>query len=180
MRELLPPPARQQRERISSLPAPPSSSVPITSFSIQTSKKFPFFHVVKCCRYSSAKLYIQNAVHSKCFYFGRLDGFLGWDTKPAPAPPLDLNVPKTFKELFSCVQWHHSVVYFQVRGRERLLLQSEADRLQHYRHAGRRRLRTRRAGTICSHCPLSTEPKHMITDQRFLFKRTDGRQPSWA
>lgn len=54
MRELLPIPVRQQRERLTSLPAPPtSSSFPITSFSIQTSKKFPFFHVVKCSRYDS-------------------------------------------------------------------------------------------------------------------------------
>ncbi|GAA6228534.1 cGMP-dependent protein kinase 1-like isoform X2 [Lates japonicus] len=62
MRELLPIPVRQQRERLTSLPAPPtsSSSFPITSFSIQTSKKFPFFHVVKCCRYEAENAFFSS------------------------------------------------------------------------------------------------------------------------
>lgn len=64
MRELLPITVRRQRQRQTSLPAPPSSSssssspFPITSFSIQTSKKFPFFHVVKCCRYEGHRPHI--------------------------------------------------------------------------------------------------------------------------
>lgn len=70
MRELLPLPARQQRERLSSLPAPPSSSFPITSFSIQTSKKFPFFHVVKCCRYGRTS---GRTLATIVFYLKRLD-----------------------------------------------------------------------------------------------------------
>lgn len=42
MRELFPLVVRQQRE------------APHSSFSIHTTKKFPFFHVVKCCRYAAA------------------------------------------------------------------------------------------------------------------------------
>ncbi|KAK1881862.1 cGMP-dependent protein kinase 1 [Dissostichus eleginoides] len=50
MRELLPLPVRRQRA--------PSS--PITSFSIHTSKKFPFFHVVKCCRYEAENAFFSS------------------------------------------------------------------------------------------------------------------------
>ncbi|CAB1451542.1 unnamed protein product [Pleuronectes platessa] len=58
MRELLPVPVRRQRERLSSLPAPPTSS--ITSFSIHTSRKFPFFRVVKCCRYEAENVFFSS------------------------------------------------------------------------------------------------------------------------
>ncbi|XP_062270085.1 cGMP-dependent protein kinase 1 isoform X2 [Platichthys flesus] len=58
MRELLSVPVRRQRERLSSLPAPPTSS--ITSFSIQTSRKFPFFRVVKCCRYAAENVFFSS------------------------------------------------------------------------------------------------------------------------
>ncbi|XP_014826812.1 PREDICTED: cGMP-dependent protein kinase 1-like isoform X2 [Poecilia mexicana] len=60
MRELLPVPVRRQRERLPSLPSTPSHSFPITSFSIQTSKKFPFFHVVKCCRYEAENAFFSS------------------------------------------------------------------------------------------------------------------------
>ena len=46
MRELFPPVVKQQREQI-------SLSAPHFSFSIHTTKRFPFFHVVKCCRYTT-------------------------------------------------------------------------------------------------------------------------------
>ncbi|XP_068585423.1 cGMP-dependent protein kinase 1-like isoform X3 [Cebidichthys violaceus] len=61
MRELLLLPARQQRAPYSSSSSSSSSSSPlITSFSIQTSKKFPFFHVVKCCRYEAENAFFSS------------------------------------------------------------------------------------------------------------------------
>lgn len=62
MRELFPVPVvRRQRERLTSLPAPlPSPSAPIVSYSIQTSKKFPFFHVVKCSRYEAENAFFSS------------------------------------------------------------------------------------------------------------------------
>ncbi|CDQ61568.1 unnamed protein product [Oncorhynchus mykiss] len=61
MRELiLPIPVRKERERQNSLPAPsPSLSLLITSYSIQTSKKFPFFHFKKC-RYEAENAFFCN------------------------------------------------------------------------------------------------------------------------
>lgn len=61
MRELLPIPVkeRKERERINSLPAPiPAPTFPIT-YSIQTSKKFPFFHFKKC-RYEAENAFFSN------------------------------------------------------------------------------------------------------------------------
>ena len=58
MRELIPVPARKQRERRPS-PAPsPPLSFPIT-YTIQTSKKFPFFHFKKC-RYEAENVFFSN------------------------------------------------------------------------------------------------------------------------
>lgn len=61
MRELLPIAVkeRKERERINSLPAPiPAPTFPIT-YSIQTSKKFPFFHFKKC-RYEAENAFFSN------------------------------------------------------------------------------------------------------------------------
>ncbi len=62
MRELLPiipVKERKERERINSLPAPiPAPTFPIT-YSIQTSKKFPFFHFKKC-RYEAENAFFSN------------------------------------------------------------------------------------------------------------------------
>ena len=59
MRELIPVPARKQRERQPSLPAPsPPLSFPVT-YTIQTSKKFPFFHFKKC-RYEAENAFSSN------------------------------------------------------------------------------------------------------------------------
>lgn len=61
MRELMIPiPVRKERERQNSLPAPsPPLSFPITSYSIQTSKKFPFFHFKKF-RYEAENAFFCN------------------------------------------------------------------------------------------------------------------------
>ncbi|XP_016111822.1 cGMP-dependent protein kinase 1-like [Sinocyclocheilus grahami] len=61
MRELLliPVKERKERERINSLPAPiPAPTFPIT-YTIQTSKKFPFFHFKKC-RYEAENAFFSN------------------------------------------------------------------------------------------------------------------------
>ncbi|XP_016404889.1 cGMP-dependent protein kinase 1-like [Sinocyclocheilus rhinocerous] len=61
MRELLliPVKERKERERTNSLPAPiPAPTFPIT-YSIQTSKKFPFFHFKKC-RYEAENAFFSN------------------------------------------------------------------------------------------------------------------------
>lgn len=125
MRELFLLPARQPRRRPSSPPALSSSSSTLfTFFSIQTSEKFPFFRVVKCCRYS---LMPPQSIQE-----GRLS---------SPAPTRWKFFLRTVSEglpVFVCLQ---------VRGGEHLLLQPEAEGLQHHRHAGSRRLRTRRVGT---------------------------------
>lgn len=62
MRDLLPVPGRERRARgqITSLPA--SIPVPLTfpvTYSIQTSKKFPFFHFKKC-RYEAENAFFSN------------------------------------------------------------------------------------------------------------------------
>lgn len=145
MRELLPILARQQGERITSLHGSSSSTFPVTSFSIQTSKRFPFFHVVKYCRYSTMLGEAINLVY--------IPQKLVWGSKVKAESTLlfDVNNPKRFKVLFSCVQWRHPcVLCVQVWGRERLLLQSEVDRLQHHWHAGSWWLWTRWASTTCS------------------------------
>jgi hypothetical protein len=61
MRELMIPfPVRKERERQNSLPAPsPPLSFPITSYSIKTSKKFPFFHFKKF-RYEAENAFFCN------------------------------------------------------------------------------------------------------------------------
>ncbi|CAB1338091.1 unnamed protein product [Coregonus sp. 'balchen'] len=61
MRELiLPIPVRKERERQNSLPSPsPPLPLLITSYSIQTSKKFPFFHFKKC-RYEAENAFFCN------------------------------------------------------------------------------------------------------------------------
>lgn len=62
MRELLPVPEREQKERgrINSLPAPIPASLtfPVT-YGIHTSKKFPFFHLKKC-RYEAENAFFSN------------------------------------------------------------------------------------------------------------------------
>lgn len=62
MRDLLPVPVRERRARgrINSLPAsvPALLTFPVT-YSIQTSKKFPFFHFKKC-RYEAENAFFSN------------------------------------------------------------------------------------------------------------------------
>ncbi|XP_028331222.1 cGMP-dependent protein kinase 1-like isoform X2 [Gouania willdenowi] len=55
MREILPMLVRPQRGHLSSSP-----SLPVTSFSIQTFKKFPFFRVVRCCRYEAENAFFSS------------------------------------------------------------------------------------------------------------------------
>lgn len=62
MRELLPVPVRERRERgrINSLPAsiPAALTFPVT-YTVHTSKKFPFFHFKKC-RYEAENAFFSN------------------------------------------------------------------------------------------------------------------------
>lgn len=120
MRELFPLVVKRQREQI-------SLSAPHSSFSIHTTKKFPFFHVVKSYRYAMTAT-ISNISRKQ-------------------HGPLLQRHGRRFVFLHSVKASLCSLP--QVRGRECLLLRSEAERLQHRRHAGSRRLRTSRAGTVC-------------------------------